>query len=158
MDNITIENYKNLAQNVIKWGEDKGIMIKGNSNNQFKKVVEELGELSSALFQNNIDDLIDAIGDLQVTIIINAKQNGIEINPNSYFITEAEKEHAFNVMSYDVGLLGLKKSAYSYNRAISSIYGLSYSVGLCPYECLKVAYKVISERKTKTIDGKVFKV
>lgn len=42
------------------------------------KVIEEVGETASALAKGNLEKLKDGIGDSFVTLIILAKQNGLE--------------------------------------------------------------------------------
>jgi NTP pyrophosphatase (non-canonical NTP hydrolase) len=66
-----------LINNVIQWAEDKNLLKKENSFQQFTKVVEETGEIASALAKNQPENLIDAIGDTWVTLIILAAQNGL---------------------------------------------------------------------------------
>lgn len=73
-DEKSIENTIDL---VVTWGKDKGIIKKGNSYKQFAKVVEEVSEIGTALGKDDIEMLIDAIGDSIVTLIILATQNGL---------------------------------------------------------------------------------
>lgn len=67
-----------LVNNVIKWADDKGLLTKDKSLGQMCKVMEEVGETASALVKNNQEALKDGIGDSFVTLIILAKQNGLE--------------------------------------------------------------------------------
>lgn len=67
-----------LVNNVIKWADDKGLLTKDKSLAQMCKVMEEVGETASALVKNNQEALKDGIGDSFVTLIILAKQNGLE--------------------------------------------------------------------------------
>ena len=60
------------------WAVDKGLDT-ADSFKQFAKVAEELGEIAAALARNNEDELRDAIGDTVVTLIILAKQNGMDL-------------------------------------------------------------------------------
>lgn len=68
-----------LIQNIIEWAKAKGINKKENSLAQMAKVTEEVGELASALIKKNNDKLIDSIGDVIVTIVILAEQNGLNV-------------------------------------------------------------------------------
>jgi NTP pyrophosphatase (non-canonical NTP hydrolase) len=57
-------------EKVIQWAFEKGLLTNGNVHAQLCKVVEELGELSSAILKNKDEEIIDALGDVQVTLII----------------------------------------------------------------------------------------
>lgn len=67
-----------LIQNVINWADEKNILKKENSYKQFTKAAEEFGEVASALCKDKHEELKDGIGDTFVTLIILAKQNGLE--------------------------------------------------------------------------------
>ena len=69
---------KNLVSNVIGWAEDKSLIDKEKSTKQMLKVMEEVGETASALAKGNREELIDGIGDVFVTLIILAAQNGLK--------------------------------------------------------------------------------
>ncbi|HAY89152.1 MAG TPA: hypothetical protein DCY51_06910 [Bacteroidetes bacterium] len=66
-----------LIDNVIKWADDKSLIDKEKSTKQMLKVMEEVGETASALAKGNKEELIDGIGDVFVTLIILAAQNGL---------------------------------------------------------------------------------
>jgi len=158
MDKITRVNFKNLSDNVISWGYDKGIIKKNNSFFQYQKVIEEMGEIGSAMFHDDKDALIDGIGDLLVTLIINAEQNGVKVNYDSIIVKKISVEESFSFMVIDVGNVGVNKTTFNFREAINSVFNFANSKNLSGYECLKVAYNVISNRKTKTVNGKVLKV
>ena len=67
-----------LAKNIEQWAADKGI-DKADPRAQFLKVVEEVGEVAAALARNDQHELKDGIGDVFVTIVILAMQNGLTI-------------------------------------------------------------------------------
>lgn len=66
-----------LADNVIEWAYDKGILEKENAPKQLLKVLEEVGETAGALLKGNESELKDGIGDSFVTLIILARQLGL---------------------------------------------------------------------------------
>ena len=70
---------RELISKVLIWAEPKGLLSKENSFKQFAKVVEEVGEIASALCRGQKELLKDAIGDVIVTLIILANQNGLDI-------------------------------------------------------------------------------
>jgi NTP pyrophosphatase (non-canonical NTP hydrolase) len=51
-----------------EWASDRGILIEGDPKTQVLKLVEEVGELSSAILEEDEDDIIDAIGDCVVVL------------------------------------------------------------------------------------------
>jgi phosphoribosyl-ATP pyrophosphohydrolase len=67
-----------LIDNVIKWADDKSLVDKEKSTKQMLKVMEEVGETASALAKGDREELIDGIGDVFVTLIILAAQNGLK--------------------------------------------------------------------------------
>lgn len=67
-----------LITNIEQWSINKGL-DKAESSKQFLKVTEEVGEVASALARNNLDALKDGIGDVVVTLIILAQQNGLTL-------------------------------------------------------------------------------
>ena len=60
------------------WAEEKGLHL-ANPIAQLAKIMEELGEVAQAYTRKNEEDLLMELGDLLVTIIIFAQQNGIEL-------------------------------------------------------------------------------
>lgn len=74
-----MKEFKELEANVIDWAKDKNLITKNNSYKQYAKVLEETQEILVALNNDNKDELIDAIGDTLVTLIILSKQNNLNI-------------------------------------------------------------------------------
>lgn len=78
-----MKNLQTLVENVEQWSKDKELDT-GSSHVQHTKMIEEVGEVASALCRNEKDDfkekLQDGIGDVMVTLIILAQQNDMNIN------------------------------------------------------------------------------
>jgi hypothetical protein len=100
--------YKQLEEKVIQWGADKGILEKSNPIRQLQKTQEELNETMQALVQfadaktdkakqDALDEVIDGIGDMLVTIILLSKIVGVETVPCL--------ESAYNVISKRSGVM-----------------------------------------------------
>jgi NTP pyrophosphatase (non-canonical NTP hydrolase) len=68
-----------LQKLVVEWAGQKGLIKPENAPKQFMKVVEELGELSSAIIKEDIDKEIDSYGDVLITLIILAEQRNIDL-------------------------------------------------------------------------------
>lgn len=71
-------NLETLVEQVEKWSIEKGL-DKAESSKQFLKIAEESGEVAAALARNNMHELKDGIGDVVVTLIILAQQNGLTL-------------------------------------------------------------------------------
>jgi NTP pyrophosphatase (non-canonical NTP hydrolase) len=80
--------HEELNDLIIKWAKQKGLLIPLNYKAQFMKVIEEIGELSSAILKGDENGEIDAFGDVMVTLIILSAQRGFDL-------TEC-LEHAYN--------------------------------------------------------------
>lgn len=87
--------YKELEQKVIEWAKEKGILEKATPIAQCDKTFEEVEELAEALeaqrmnlfeFTNSKGKVVntkfeiqDALGDILVTIIIQAEMQGLKL-------------------------------------------------------------------------------
>lgn len=67
-----------LVEKVEKWSSDKGLH-ESDPKSQFLKVAEEFGEIGAAMARSDDHELKDAIGDVIVTLIILAQQNGTSV-------------------------------------------------------------------------------
>lgn len=71
--------FDELIDNITQWADDKGILSRENAPKQSMKVMEELGETMGAILKDKkSSDVVDGIGDILVTVIILAKQLGLE--------------------------------------------------------------------------------
>ena len=68
-----------MIANVIEWARLKGILDNGTREGQAWKTIEEANELLKAVQENNDAEVIDAIGDVMVTVIIQAQMNGLRV-------------------------------------------------------------------------------
>lgn len=65
--------HKELIEAVERWGENKGITGPngaGTASGQINKLSEEFSELVQAWKADDLGEMIDAIGDMQVVIIL----------------------------------------------------------------------------------------
>ena len=68
-----------LRKLVVEWAEKKGILENGTVEKQALKTLEECGELVLAIGQKNIYEIKDAIGDILVTLIIQAEMQNVSL-------------------------------------------------------------------------------
>lgn len=71
--------YRELEQLVIEWAKDRKIFEKGTTMAQAEKTHEEVLELISAIDEDNREEVVDALGDILVTIIIQAEMQGLSL-------------------------------------------------------------------------------
>lgn len=105
--------YKELEPLVIQWAESKGILEKATPLAQARKTEEEVHELIEACVAqhggyttftnskgkkvNTREELIDSLGDILVTIIIQAEMQGLKL--------EDCLESAYSVISKRTGVM-----------------------------------------------------
>jgi NTP pyrophosphatase (non-canonical NTP hydrolase) len=63
-------SYSMIEMDVIRWGEDRKIVQHSNPRAQAIKTLEEVGELIQAITDNDRDAMIDAYGDILVTLVM----------------------------------------------------------------------------------------
>ena len=74
-----MRSYGELSALVIAWAAQKGILENGTPRAQAMKTWEETDELITAIENNNREEVIDALGDILVTIIIQAEMQGLKL-------------------------------------------------------------------------------
>jgi NTP pyrophosphatase (non-canonical NTP hydrolase) len=63
-------SYSMIEMNVIRWGEERKIVQHSNPRAQAIKTLEEVGELIQAITDNDREAMIDAYGDILVTLVM----------------------------------------------------------------------------------------
>jgi len=84
-----------MEREIINWAKARKLDNPDNKFQQLAKVVEEIGELSSAILKRDIAETIDSIGDTYITLVILAHQMG-------YSLEDCAKR-AFKVIEYRKG-------------------------------------------------------
>jgi NTP pyrophosphatase (non-canonical NTP hydrolase) len=88
-------DYFELEHAVEEWAKNKGILDKATPMAQALKTLEETTELCTAINANDRTEIIDAMGDIMVTLIIQAKMQDVTL--------EECLESAYNVISKRTG-------------------------------------------------------
>lgn len=88
-------DYFELECAVEQWAEEKEIFDKATPMAQALKTLEETTELCTAINKNDRPEIIDAMGDIMVTLIIQAHMQDISL--------EQCLESAYNVISKRTG-------------------------------------------------------
>lgn len=63
-------SFANVEMKVIQWGEARGIVQNSTPEAQAKKTQEELNELFDAIVAKDKEAMIDAYGDILVTLVM----------------------------------------------------------------------------------------
>ena len=71
--------FEELKKNVLNWAEEKGIFEKGTPIAQAGKTLEEATEILVGIAKDDKEEIIDALGDTLVTIIIQAEMQGVDL-------------------------------------------------------------------------------
>lgn len=74
-----MEAYRIVELEVLRWAEARKIIPRSTAMAQAIKTHEELGELLSALHRGNKAEIVDAYGDILVTLIIGADLAGVDL-------------------------------------------------------------------------------
>ena len=69
-----------IERKVIEWANERGLIKEENATKQFIKLTEEVGELASALLKKDPYETIDAIGDINIVLIILCEQLGLNMS------------------------------------------------------------------------------
>ena len=88
-------DYFELEAAVETWAQEKGILTNDTPMAQALKTLEETTELCTAISNDDRAEIIDAMGDIMVTLIIQAKMQDLSL--------EGCLESAYNVISKRTG-------------------------------------------------------
>jgi NTP pyrophosphatase (non-canonical NTP hydrolase) len=88
-------DYFELECAVEEWAHEKGIISKGTPMDEALKTMEECTELCVAIHNKDREEIVDAMGDIMVTLIIQAKMQNISL--------ESCLEAAYNIISKRTG-------------------------------------------------------
>lgn len=59
-----------MKEKILNWAKERNLLDPLNKQKQFIKLIEEVGELAQGIAKNDIVQIIDSIGDVQVVLII----------------------------------------------------------------------------------------
>ena len=92
-----MKSYNELEALVIAWADQKGILENATTMRQAEKTHEEVLELISAIDEDDKEEIVDALGDILVTIIIQAEMQGLKLTDCL--------QSAYNVISKRTGVM-----------------------------------------------------
>jgi len=143
---------KDLNENIITWAQDKGILESSSPLKQLTKTFEEVTELVTALIQKDDSEIVDAIGDVNVTLVIlkklaeTGKESGDLANSKIFilinWIVEIFKKICQN-----------KDVTIDIVRAQEMLHRVAIENNKTLESCTKSAYDVIAKRTGKMVNG-----
>lgn len=144
-----------LIELVEKWSIERKLNV-ADPNMQRLKLWEEFGELNAAVARDNRDDVVDAIGDMCVVMIILCQQ--LNYNAADYFNSVNVKylKHldVVTLLYYTgYGIVGMRSRITNITNVIDTLMVIAERYDTTLEECLIATYKVIKDRKGKMING-----
>lgn len=143
---------KDLNNNIIQWAEDKGILENATPLTQLKKTFEELTELISALIDKSTEEVQDAIGDVNITLIILNKLQKIKPNDG-----ESVGDNVFLLANWIVEIFQKltknKDISLDVIRAQDVLHKVAKENSFTLASCTQSAYEVIAKRTGKMQNG-----
>jgi NTP pyrophosphatase (non-canonical NTP hydrolase) len=91
-------SYSMIEMDVIRWGEARQIVQHSNPRAQAIKTLEEVGELIQAITDNDREAMVDAYGDILVTLVMGCATADLDL-------VECF-EHAYGQIKDRTGTLG----------------------------------------------------
>jgi len=79
-EKLKSQRKENTQEKVIEWAKERNLIKLGNAPKQLIKLSEEVGELGSAFLKNEYPEIKDAIGDIQIVLMILSEQLAIDYN------------------------------------------------------------------------------
>lgn len=73
-----------MKKQVVEWGKERDLIHEENAPTQLLKLTEEVGELAAAYLKGKRSDQEDAVGDIQIVLILFCEQVGIDYDKALY--------------------------------------------------------------------------
>ena len=143
-----MKTLEELQQLIFDWANERDLINVKNAPKQRLKLIEECGELASAILKNNLDEQKDAIGDIFVVLVILAHQT------NDFFFDFEDDGYFDDLPSLISGLI---ESNTSIECIFSFLANVTRELKLDLTECANLAYNQIKDRKGITVNGTFIK-
>lgn len=151
-----------LNKKILQWAKDRELDKKGTVEAQTIKTVEELSELVKAVCKDDREEIIDAIGDVHVTLVIgNMLDTNTEMDALSC-IGSDEDEYTKEQLLEQLLECSRHVLFFKYIRELVALT-IKALYNVCKYyqfdyaDCVESAYNVIKNRKGKVVDGQYIK-
>lgn len=159
---VRVSRMDELNKKILQWAKDRELDKKGTVKAQAIKTVEELSELVKAVCKDDRKEIIDAIGDVHVTLVIgNMLDTNTEIDALSCIGSDEDKYTKEQLLKHLLDCSENIIDTHYVRIAIAITIKTLYNV--CKYyqfdyaDCVESAYNVIKNRKGKVVDGQYVK-
>lgn len=144
-----MKSLKELQPLILEWAKEKDLLKIENASKQRLKLLEEIGEIASAILKNNKEDLYDGVGDVFVVLIILFAQLRIDVDfniePYDRLDDLTDQERLMNLIYYH--------DCEGFNQ----LHYFCQENNLSLKECANLAWNEIKDRKGKTLNGTFIK-
>lgn len=141
---------KELQVKIIEWAKERNIHTEDCAPKQRLKLIEECGELASAILKNNVALKKDSIGDI-FAVLVNLNE---QIRSNLWLDFEPTLKRTINEFEY-LNLILDNHSPLFYKALFLDVLASSLDLDLT--ECANIAWNEIKDRTGKTVDGTFLK-
>jgi hypothetical protein len=146
-----MKTLQELQPLIIEWAKDKNIHLEECAPKQRLKLIEECGELASAILKNNVELQKDAIGDIFVVLIILNEQMQSDLEFDFNEVGSIINQHHFE----DIDMItNIPDFLYPELAILSE---LASKLNLDLTDCANIAWNEIKDRKGKTENGTFIK-
>lgn len=159
---VRVSRMDELNKKILQWAKDRELDKKGTVQAQTIKTVEELSELVKAVCKDDREEIIDAIGDVHVTLVIgNMLDTDTEMLSLSC-IGSDEDEYTKEQLLEQLLECSRHVLFFKYIRELIALT-IKTLYNVCKYyqfdyaDCVESAYNVIKNRKGKVVDGQYIK-
>jgi len=140
---------RELQPLIINWAAEKDLLKPENASKQRLKLIEEVGEIASAILRNNVEGIKDGIGDVYVVLVILSAQVGQPLDMENY------KDEFYSNLTIDEILSAI--IYYEVNVNFDIIYKLCDKLNVNFEDCANLAWNEIKNRTGKTVGGTFIK-
>lgn len=74
---VSSDSLSTLVGKIGDWAHERNLIVGATCQAQMLKTTEEVGELAGAIARGKVAGIVDGIGDVVVTLVILAEQNGL---------------------------------------------------------------------------------
>ena len=152
-----MKTLQELQPLIVEWAKQRNIHLPECAPKQRLKLIEECGELASAILKNDVEKQKDAIGDVFVVLVILAEQ--LKESFDLTFV-DPEKDYITNCNVIETIISEIIDRALNttyFETIIEWLNDASLFLELDLTECANIAWNEIKDRKGQTVDGTFIK-
>jgi len=141
-----MKTLEQLQPMVIEWAKERNIHLPECAPKQRLKLIEEVGELASAILKKDIEKQKDAIGDIFVVLVILSKQLDEYLNFEFFNLKDDLNKLLIYILIAD-----------NISQALDYLNDISTVLNQDLTECANIAWNEIKDRTGRTENGTFLK-